>query len=263
MAIFIGTSGWAYREWRGVFYPPRLQPDEQLAHYVTQFTAVEINGTAYRTPDSATVRRWRETMPPGFIAALKLSHGVTHFHRLRETGALLEDFVISARLLGERLGPLLAQLPPGFAPDHACLRDFLAEARAVMADPSWPLVIEFRHPGWIDERTAEILTQAHATWCVADMPVCPVTRPPSDLGVLYLRRHGTAGKYCGSYSDEALLADARLLCAWSGRNADAFAFFNNTADGAAIRDARRLQELVDECQRPPQRMAERSQGDRP
>lgn len=259
MAVFIGTSGWAYREWRGVFYPPRLQPDEQLAHYVTQFSAVEINGTAYRTPDGATVRRWRETMPQGFIAALKLSHAITHFHRLREVGALLEDFVISARLLGERLGPLLAQLPPGLAPDHTCLRDFLREARAVMADPSWPLVVEFRHPGWIDERTAAILSEAQATWCVADMPICPVTRPPGPAGVLYLRRHGTAGKYCGSYSDEALLADARQLCAWSERGGDAFAFFNNTADGAAIRDARRLQELVDGCHSHPHPTSGRSE----
>ncbi len=262
MTVFIGTSGWAYREWHGVFYPPGLPAEQQLAHYVTHFTAVEINGTAYRTPSGDMVRRWRDTMPRGFIAALKLPHSITHFHRLHDCRALLEDFASSAWQLGDHLGPLLAQLPASFAPDHVRLRDFLADARAAMGDPRWPLVIEFRHPGWFDERTAEILRRAHATWCVADMPVCPVAGLPSEGPVLYLRRHGTAGGYRGSYSDAALRADADLLCAWSARGADAFIFFNNTADGAAIDDARRLQDLVTSCLEQPGPAGDRPSGAR-
>lgn len=247
MSIHIGTSGWAYREWRGGFYPPRLKPEDHLAHYVTHFNAVEINGTAYRTPAEETVCRWRDTMPPGFVAAVKLSHAITHFRRLHDSVDLLVDFISSVRRLGVHRGPVLAQLPPGFAPDHVRLRDFLTTARAVMEDTNWPLVVEFRHRDWLSERTAEVLAHGNATWCVADMPVCPVLQPPTDAKVLYLRRHGTAGRYRGSYDDAALQRDADLLCTWSEHGAEAFAFFNNTADGAAVWDAHRLHERVAAC----------------
>lgn len=253
MSISIGTSGWAYREWQGGFYPPGLKAEAQLAHYVTHFTAIEINGTAYRTPTSETVQRWSATMPSGFTAAVKLSHAITHHHRLRDCDTLLEEFISSVRHLGGNRGPVLAQLPPGFAPDHVRLRDFLSLARLAMADPRWPLVIEFRHPDWITDRTERLLDEAHATWCLADMPVCPVTRPTVGASVLYLRRHGTDGRYRGSYSDQALQADADLICAWAAKGRDTFTFFNNTADGAAVHDARRLQGLV----------AARCEGQRP
>lgn len=244
MAIFIGTSGWAYREWQGRFYPPGLKAEAYLAHYVSHYNALELNGTAYRTPSLATIQRWSATMPSGFTAAVKLSHAITHFQRLRDTEALLKEFIARVRLLGDHRGPVLAQLPPGFAPDHVRLRDFLATARAVMADPQWPLVIEFRHPDWITDRTEAILNDADACWCLADMPVCPVTRSTSGATILYLRRHGTDGKYRGSYDDHALQQDADLLCEWAARGVPTYAFFNNTADGAAVHDARRLQYLV-------------------
>ena len=245
MPISIGTSGWAYREWQGDFYPPGLKAEAQLAHYVTQFNAVEINGTAYRTPSQETVQRWRATMPMGFTAAVKMSHAVTHFHRLRDSGTLLQEFIGSVRFLAGNRGPVLAQLPPGFAPDHVRLRDFLAETRTAMADPNWPLVIEFRHQGWITDRTEHLLIDAHASWCLADMPVCPATRPTAGTPILYLRRHGIDGRYRGSYSDHMLEQDAHLICEWADRGAEVFAFFNNTADRAALHDARRLQKMVD------------------
>lgn len=244
MAIFIGTSGWSYHEWRGGFYPQGMKAEQYLVHYATRFATVEINGTAYRTPTVETVRRWSDSMPPGFIAAVKLSHAITHFHRLRDCQALLLEFLASVHHLGEHLGPVLAQLPPGFAPDLGLLRDFLAMVRTVMADSVRPLVVEFRHPGWLNEKTAQILAQAEATWCVADMPVCPVDGPLPGSRVLYLRRHGPDGRYRGSYADAVLQHDADRLCTWAERGLDAFAYFNNTADGAAVRDARRLQELV-------------------
>jgi uncharacterized protein YecE (DUF72 family) len=247
MSIHIGTSGWAYREWRGLLYPKGLPADRHLAHYTTHFNAVELNGTAYRIPTVETVERWAAAMPAGFLATVKLPHAITHFHRLRDSGALLEDTLIAVRRLGEHLGPLLAQLPPGFAPDPVRMRDFLAEARGLMADPSWPLVVEFRHPDWLTAQVAQLLDDAHATWCVADMPYCRVGQPTERAPLLYIRRHGTDGRYRGSYADEVLARDAEQLCAWHERGAQAFIFFNNTADGAALHDAARLQAMVDEC----------------
>lgn len=244
MPVFIGTSGWAYREWRTRFYPAQLRTVDQLAFYVSRLGSVEINGSAYRTPLPATVRRWSAVMPPGFVAAVKLAHGITHYRRLRHCGPALGQFMAVARELGAHRGPVLAQLPPGLAPDLGLLRDFLSEARAAMADPTWALVVEFRHPGWLDERTAAVLDDGNATWCVADMPECRNDRPTPRAGVLYIRRHGTTGKYRGSYDDRLLRQDAERMSAWSAGGGDAYAFFNNTADGAAVADALRLQELV-------------------
>jgi uncharacterized protein YecE (DUF72 family) len=163
---------------------------------------------------------------------------------LRDAGSLLDGFITSVRHLAGNRGPILAQLPPGFAPDHVRLRDFLVQARAAMADPAWPLVIEFRHPEWISERTERLLDDARVGWCLADMPACPVTRPTAGATILYLRRHGIDGRYHGSYSDAALHQDADLICEWAAKGCDTFAFFNNTADGAAVQDARRLQAMV-------------------
>lgn len=244
MPICIGTSGWAYREWQGGFYPAGLKAEAQLAHYVTHFNAVEINGTAYRTPSHEIMQRWSATMPAGFIAAVKLSHAITHDRRLRDSETLLEEFIASVRHLGDSRGPVLAQLPPGFAPDHVRLRDFLATTRSLMADHQWPLVIEFRHAEWITDHTERVLTDAHASWCLADMPVCRVTRPMAGAPILYLRRHGIDGRYYGSYDDQTLQQDAELICESASKGVPTYAFFNNTADGAAVHDARRLQYLV-------------------
>lgn len=244
MRACIGTSGWAYRHWKGGFYPPGLKSEAQLAHYVQHFHAVEINGTAYRIPKPETVRKWSATMPEGFVAAVKLSHAITHYRRLRGCETMLGEFLASVRHLGDKCGPVLAQLPPRFAPDHERLRDFLAEARALMADDQWPLVIEFRHPQWITDHTEHVLHDAHASWCLSDMPVCPVTRPSIGAPVLYLRRHGIDGRYHGSYDDTALQQDAELICEWMGKRVPVCVFFNNDIGGAAVIDAKRLQNLV-------------------
>ena len=183
-------------------------------------------------------------MPEGFTAAVKLSHAITHYKRLRDSETLLEKFLASVRHLGVHRGPLLAQLPPAFAPDHVRLHDFLVAARSLMADQQWPLVIEFRHPGWITDHTEQLLDDSHASWCLSDMPVCPVRRPMTGAPALYVRRHGIDGRYHGSYADQALQQDAELICEWTSKGLPAYVFFNNDVGGAAVIDARRLQDLV-------------------
>ncbi len=185
-------------------------------------------------------------MPAGFTAAVKLSHGITHYRRLRGVETLLENFIASVRHLGDKRGPVLAQLPPRFAPDHARLRDFLAVARSVMGDRQWPLVMEFRDPQWISDQTEQVLNDAHASWCLADMPECPVRRPTTGAPFLYLRRHGINGRYHGSYDDQVLRQDAELICEWAAKGLPVYAFFNNDIGGAAVIDARRLHDLVTE-----------------
>jgi uncharacterized protein YecE (DUF72 family) len=244
MSIHIGTSGWAYREWRGFFYPPKMRPEALLRHYAQEFRSVEINGTAYRTPTPQTVEAWRSALPPGFIAAVKMAHAVTHRRHLRHAQRELVEYFAAVGLLGDRRGPVLVQLPPSLGPDLGLLRDFLQLARAAMADPAWKLVLEFRQPGWISGAVEQLLGDQRATWCLSDIPVNPVDRPTAGADLVYLRRHGTEAGYRGSYGEAALHRDAELIAAWAARGAEVFAFFNNTADGSAIADARRLRRML-------------------
>lgn len=244
MKIHIGTSGWAYREWRGHFYPEQAPPDALLRHYVDEFASVEINGTAYRTPTLQTVASWCSAMPDGFLAAIKMSHGVTHRRRLRCIDEELAEFIAAVRALGEHLGPLLVQLPSSLEPDVHLLRDFLQTTRTLMNDPGWALVVEFRNKGWLTPAIAQTLADHRAVWCLSDMPECITARPMDRSDTLYIRRHGTAGRYRGSYGDVALRRDAELVAAWSARGGEAFVFFNNTADMSAIADARRLRLML-------------------
>ncbi|WP_448381743.1 DUF72 domain-containing protein [Desulfosoma sp.] len=115
----IGTSGWNYAHWRGRFYPEKLQASKWLAHYATHFDTVECNATFYRLPSEKTFRAWKTSTPEGFLWALKASRLMTHYRRLQDVRDPLEQFLSHARLLGEKLGPVLFQLPPSLHYDES------------------------------------------------------------------------------------------------------------------------------------------------
>ena len=237
----IGTSGWSYREWRGVLYPSGARPADYLAHYATQFSSVEVNATAYGLPRATAVERWCAVVPEHFMFAVKASHRMTHQRRLRGCAADVREFAAAIAPFGAHLGPVLFQLPPSLEADAALLGGFLAEARAALN--SQILVCEFRHPSWYRAEVFAELQKAGAACCVHDMPGSALTAPPCS-GPLYLRRHGTAGRYVGAYGRERLEADARLIDDALSAGYPAFAYFNNTADGAAIGDVRTLLTLL-------------------
>ncbi len=238
---YIGTSGWSYREWRGGFYPTGTKAGDYLARYAEHFPSVEVNATAYGLPQSTSVERWCSMVPEHFVFALKAPHLITHFRRLRQCTSALQEFAVAIKPFGARLGPLLFQLPPSMEADAPLLGEFLSEARAALG--SQPMVCEFRHPSWYCEAVFTELKRAGAVCCVHDMPGSTITEPPFK-GMLYLRRHGTAGRYRGIYGRDRLLADAQRIAAVRTAGMPAFAYFNNTADGSAIEDARMLGDLA-------------------
>ncbi len=138
MALWIGTSGWQYRDWRGAFYPERLPQREWLAHYAEHFGCVEVNNAFYRLPERSTFERWRKETPDGFVMAVKVSRYLTHIKRLKEPEEPVHRLLDRAEGLGDRLGPFLLQLPPNLRVDpdrlDACLAAFpLADAAAAHA----------------------------------------------------------------------------------------------------------------------------------
>jgi uncharacterized protein YecE (DUF72 family) len=237
----IGTSGWSYREWRGRFYPQAMPATGYLAHYAQHFTDVELNSTAYGLPKPEFLARWSATVPVNFRMAIKAPHLITHFRRLRQCAAEVDTFLSAIRPLGAHRSVILFQMPPSLVADAGLLAAFLGLVRPLVE--GLPLVCEFRHPSWYEDAVFAVLEQAGVACCVHDMPGSEL-REPRTSGLLYIRRHGTTGKYVGAYGRERLTDDARLIRERLAAGQNAYAFFNNTAGGAAVDDAFLLQGLV-------------------
>ncbi len=188
MEIRVGTSGYAYKEWRGSFYPEKLKPAEMLRYHAERFSAVEINNTFYKLPERGTLERWAEQVPPDFVFVLKASQRITHRQRLsaesKETVDYLHDV---ASALGSRLGPVLFQTPPFFKKDVARLRTFLD-----LLPGAWRAAFEFRHETWRDAEVHETLRARNAALVCADTEESGETGAPivptADWGYLRLRR---------------------------------------------------------------------------
>jgi uncharacterized protein YecE (DUF72 family) len=188
MEIRVGTSGYAYKEWRGSFYPEKLRPAEMLRYHASRFSAVEINNTFYRLPERSTLERWTSEVPEGFVFVLKASQRITHRQRLApESKETVDAFLDAARGLGPRLGPLLFQTPPFFKKDVPRLRGFLD-----LVPREHPCAFEFRHESWRDEEVHETLRARNAALVCADTEAAGEAGAPivatADWGYLRLRR---------------------------------------------------------------------------
>jgi uncharacterized protein YecE (DUF72 family) len=238
--IRVGTSGWSYDHWRVLFYPEKLTAKDRLRHYAEHFDTVEINSSFYRLPNEKTFQSWRQTVPREFTFAVKASRYLTHLKRLVEPREPFEVFMSRARLLGKKLGPVLFQLPPRFKarPDRlAGLLKLLPSKRR--------FAVEFRDPSWFSDETAAMLEGNGVALCIYDMVGvdCPhwVTAP-----FVYLRLHGTTGKYGGSYPPRELDRWAKEARHWLDEGLDVYVYFNNDASGHAVVNARELARRLEE-----------------
>src|SRR3982074_2038562 len=125
MRTFVGTSGYSYKEWKGSFYPEDLPASQMLGFYSGRFNTVEINNTFYRMPAPAMLSKWAQQVPEAFVFSLKAPQSITHRRQLTDAGATLGYFGKTARELGQKLGPVLFQMPPFFKKDIGRLREFL------------------------------------------------------------------------------------------------------------------------------------------
>jgi uncharacterized protein YecE (DUF72 family) len=162
--LFVGTSGYAYNAWKGVFYPDKLPQKEFLRFYGENFGSVEINNTFYRMPSESVIANWGEQVPAGFRFVLKVSRRITHFKRLKECDEVLDYVLSTAAALGDKLGPLLFQLPPNFKADVDRLRAFLATLPSKR-----PAVFEFRHPSWDDDAVREVMAEKGVVYATAEV----------------------------------------------------------------------------------------------
>lgn len=236
--VRIGTSGWQYDHWRGLFYPPELAKSGWLVFYAQRFDTVEINSTFYHLPGETTARKWRDAVPTGFLYAIKASRFITHFRRLRNPQASLATFFERLADLGDRLGPVLFQLPPRFPRDVGLLDAFLEALPA-----GGRHVFEFRDPDWFHEDVFAVLSRRGVGFCVFELGEL---RSPVEAtgGFAYVRLHGPQGRYAGDYSREALARWASRMAGWAGQGMDAFCYFDNDQSGYAAKNAAELKELL-------------------
>ncbi|MGI8618860.1 MAG: DUF72 domain-containing protein [Gemmatimonadaceae bacterium] len=185
MEILAGTSGYAFKEWKGSFYPADIKPDGMLAFYASKFRTVEINNTFYRMPRESVLLDWAAQVPDGFRLAVKASQRITHHARLKPDCAELLGFLLkNTAVLEDHLGPILFQLPPNMKKDADRLRGFLD---LLPADRKF--VIEFRHASWFEDDVFEALRARDVAMCVAEQEEfkCPVVCTAS-WGYLRLHR---------------------------------------------------------------------------
>ncbi len=238
MPVRIGTSGWQYRHWRERFYPRGLAQSGWLDFYVRHFDTVELNVTFYRQPRPSVFEAWARRVPDGFLFAVKASRYLTHVRRLERPRASVDYLLDGATRLGDRLGPILLQLPPDMpaAPDRlaATLDAFPAGVR---------LAVEPRHASWFHDEVRAVLAARDAALCWGDRrgPLTPAWRT-ADWGYVRFHEGGAQPRPC--YGTTA-------LATWAGRvretwpaDADVFAYFNNDPAACAIRDAAVFGRLV-------------------
>ena len=193
MEFHVGTSGYSYKEWKGIFYPEDLPASGMLTFYAERLSPVEINNTFYRMPREEVVASWAEQTGENFLFVIKASRRITHFSRLKNTEELVGYIEKNLAQLGTRLGCVLLQLPPNMAKNKERLATFLE---------TWPksmrAVFEFRHASWFDDEVYELLKQHHVALAVADNEdgEFPAITPTADFGYIRLRRE--------TYTDDQL-----------------------------------------------------------
>jgi len=258
--IRIGTSGWHYDHWAGPFYPADLPKDKWLQYYAQHFDTVELNNTFYHLPKEETFRNWCKRAPAGFLFTVKANRYITHIKRLKDPQEVLDRFFERVRLLKKKLGPILYQLPPSLHKDLVRLEGFLQVLSSVILNPSLcsrtgsaqrseeslsrrpDSVFEFRHESWYCEDTYKLLGKFNVGFCIHDLSGLESPRVVTG-DIIYVRFHGTTGRYSGCYSKSMLANWAKWLKDQAKDVRSIYVYFNNDACAYAVRNAKELKEL--------------------
>ena len=234
MTLYVGTSGYSYKEWKGSFYPEKIPAKDMLRYYSERLSTVEINATFYRMPQPSMLENWKEQVPGPFRFALKASQRITHFKRLKETDEETKYFLETAAVLGDQLGVVLFQMPPNMKKDLPRLETFLR-----LLPPTTPAAFEFRHPTWFDDDVLDLLRSQNRPLVVSDTDDLPTTHidKTADWGYLRLRRV--------NYSEENLVE-------WAARIRDqhwkeTFLFFKHEDAGTGPRLAAQFLKIANQA----------------
>jgi len=236
--IHIGASGWHYDSWIGPFYPERLPKKDFLAYYSRHFQTVEINHSFYRLPKTEVLTAWRKAVPEGFLFAVKASRYITHMKKLKDAKEALTAFLKRVDALGDKLGPILFQLPPRWRFNLERFRAFLESLPG-----NYRYAFEFRDTSWMNPAAYEALNMVRAAFCIYDLAGY---RSPKEItsDFIYVRLHGPNDAYKGSYSVSTLSRWAGAFSTWVDMGNQVFCYFDNDEAGYAAQNASKLQEMI-------------------
>ncbi len=216
MKIRVGTSGYAFKEWKGQFYPEDLKDADMLSHYASRYPTVEINNTFYRLPKEHVLIDWGSKVPEDFRFTIKASQRITHHARLKAESAGPLDFLLkNIQVMGDKLGAILFQLPPNLKKDVLRLSAFLE-----LLPAGQRVAFEFRHPSWFEDDAVEVLRARGAAMVVIDQDdfQSPMI-PTADWGYLRLHRF--------DYDEKVLAGWAKRIAAEAWQ--EAYVFFKHDA----------------------------------
>uniref|UniRef100_Q026Q5 DUF72 domain-containing protein n=1 Tax=Solibacter usitatus (strain Ellin6076) TaxID=234267 RepID=Q026Q5_SOLUE len=230
----IGTSGWHYKHWRGPFYPEKLPASKMLEFYTAHFDTVELNNTFYRLPPETGVQTWRESTPAEFRFAAKGSRFLTHMKKLKEPEAGVAKFFDRVERLGEKLGPIVFQLPPWWEVNAERLTGFLE-----ILPTAHRYAFELRNPTWHTPEIYQLLRRHNAAFCIFEIAGFH-TNFELTADFTYVRLHGPGDKYQGSYPGETLKAWADRIRDWRKDLHGIYVYFDNDQAGYAVHNALEL-----------------------
>ncbi len=237
MEVRVGTSGWNYPHWRGVFYPPGLLSSQWLEYYAQHFDTVEINATFYGRPRASTLEKWYHVTPPGFLFSVKASRYITHIKRLKDVEDPLDRLYQDIKPLREKLGVILFQFPPNLPFQREQVKAFLK-----LLNSSIPTTIEVRHQSFHTPEFFQLLKKHNVAFCISDTAgKYPSLAFQITADFTYIRLHGSRILYASCYTLEELQEWVQRIKSWG---VDAYVYFDNDAHGYAPLNAAQLKETL-------------------
>ena len=241
--LFIGTSGWSYKHWSGIFYPENIKPDKYLEHYITKFPCVELNASFYHLPLKTTVSGWLTRTPESFRFCPKLSRFITHQLHLVNIEEPFQIFFKVFESMKERLGPVLIQLPPGLSYDKPLICKFFDLIKENYNN--YRFAVEIRNKSWFNDGFFDLLAGYKIALVIADCGNRYPYHEAITADFVYIRFHGPEQLYASNYSETILQQYGDKIRNWLADGEKVWAFFNNDYYGFAIKNAQRLKEIVD------------------
>jgi uncharacterized protein YecE (DUF72 family) len=236
--FFVGTSGWQYGHWKGLFYPEELKSKDWLRFYTKHLNTLELNVTFYRGVKPSTFQKWYEAAPAKFLFSVKMSRFITHIKRLAVEVESVQRFLQDIRVLKEKLGVILIQLPPSLKYDRSRMIDFFDKL-----DSRLKYTIEARNKTFINDEFFSILRERNIAWCIAESAGRYPFHESVTASLVYIRLHGRTVLYASNYTDEELRELADRIRGWER---DTYVYFDNDFRGYAVLNAMTLTRLLEQ-----------------
>jgi uncharacterized protein YecE (DUF72 family) len=246
--FYIGTSGWHYKHWLGLFYPPDISGYNELRFHAEHFNTVENNSSFYRIAKESTYQTWFRMTPDHYKFSMKLNQLITHIHRLEvndEVREKVQYILTSTQVLKNKLGGIVIQLPPSFRFDVGKLRQFLAffQAEIQAQEYRFDVAIEFRNKHWFTDEVYALLKQHNVALVAGQSSRYPEVRQLT-ADFAYIRMHGPEKLFASKYSLEQLEEWATYIRRISPQVKQVYVYFNNDFHGYALENAKELAKLV-------------------